>query len=258
LDSGLVYARARYLSASVGAFMSADPLGGPTMPASSRVMLIAAEGPNLYSYVRSAPTIASDPSGMWCRLSGPGLSGTTFNGWPAGNPIVPHLFAPGFCSYNGPIHTNGYLDLTFHRAGAPARGRWGPHINYKVHPAIPTGYAKKPTSNLHSGIIWRDDGQICYRHGYTGTAMGNTQVDHFCVSSTSVLAVVVIVVVVAAVVFFLPEMMAGLAAEGALAGAAAMLALIPTLASADGGVSRNGGCGGGKPGEPPADGDDDE
>jgi RHS repeat-associated protein len=250
LDSGLVYARARYLNPGTGGFASADPLGGRTTLA--RVVAFSTEGPGLYAYVRNRVTVATDPSGMWCRMN-IGAS-DSYNGWPKGYPVVPHPLAPGFCAYSPAGHTNGYLDMTFHRGGPPIGGRWGPHINYKVHPIAGNGiaYATKPLSNLHSGIIWRDDGQICYRHGYTGTAMGNTQTDSFCVSTGALAGIVLTVALVVAASALMPEIVV---AEGVTAGAAALFMLLPSYALAS--SPPTGGCNSAPFGDPPSDGDDD-
>jgi RHS repeat-associated protein len=52
LDSGLVYARARYLNPAVGRWDRPDPLG-------------MVDGPNRYQYVRGRATQASDPMGWY-------------------------------------------------------------------------------------------------------------------------------------------------------------------------------------------------
>jgi len=51
LESGLVYARARYLSPATGQWTQPDPVG-------------AVAGPNYYSYVRDRATGANDPTGL--------------------------------------------------------------------------------------------------------------------------------------------------------------------------------------------------
>lgn len=52
LDSGLVYARARYLNPVVGAWTQPDRLG-------------MIDGPNRYGYVVNAPTLRTDPRGLF-------------------------------------------------------------------------------------------------------------------------------------------------------------------------------------------------
>jgi RHS repeat-associated protein len=68
LDSGLVYARARYLNPAVGRWDRPDPLvlgippSGRTMVAEA--VLGAETELHLYSYVNALPTRATDPSGL--------------------------------------------------------------------------------------------------------------------------------------------------------------------------------------------------
>ena len=52
--TGLYYDHARYYSAATGRFMSQDPNG------------FSAGDTNLYRYAANAPTIAVDPSGLYC------------------------------------------------------------------------------------------------------------------------------------------------------------------------------------------------
>lgn len=58
LDSGLVYARARYLNPAAGRWVRADPIG-------------VRDGPNVYAYVHGAPTRYADPSGLNALALGP-------------------------------------------------------------------------------------------------------------------------------------------------------------------------------------------
>jgi RHS repeat-associated protein len=212
-DSGsLVYARSRYLDTSAGLFLSPDPLGLPRQSPASRPMSFAAEGPALYQYVRNAPTVATDPTGMWCAMNGPPRFSTTFNGWPKGTPIWPYPLAPGYCNYMGLFLNNFYLDLTMHsHSGSPGPGIWGPHVNYHIHEYSWTkpGYLNTPNANYHGGLFYRTDTeQVCFRSGWTGTKMGNTMRDYFCVSPWTIVVLVLGALIVSMI---LPEVIVAIA-----------------------------------------------
>jgi RHS repeat-associated protein len=81
LDSGLVYARARYLNPAVGAWTAADPLtqaislngGYKAEPFLMRVGAgadIPAAGSSRYLYANASPTLGTDPSGLWVLYTG--------------------------------------------------------------------------------------------------------------------------------------------------------------------------------------------
>ncbi|MEI7742748.1 MAG: RHS repeat-associated core domain-containing protein [Chloroflexota bacterium] len=63
-----LYVRARHLRVDQGRWVSRDPIGSD------------AGGPNLYGYVRGAPTRAIDPGGLYC-MPAPDLCGAAIDRW---------------------------------------------------------------------------------------------------------------------------------------------------------------------------------
>jgi RHS repeat-associated protein len=63
-ESGLDYFGARYMSSSMGRFMSPDPL------VFQATMLYDPQSFNLYSYVRNNPLLLTDPTGEAIQLNG--------------------------------------------------------------------------------------------------------------------------------------------------------------------------------------------